>query len=486
MALDKGGAGLYQLAPRSPNAVPTACAVTAMTPTPLQYASVMVDLTPLLPGGGNGGAKWFALSLLAEMARQRPGWRWFLITTAGNNALLAERFPAMVRVKASGGDGHAAQHPDPASLPGGGCAELLFCPFTAPFYANRRVPTIATVYDLQFLAYPQFFSRVEVEERAGNFFRAAALADRLVCISDFVRDDVCRAIGLDERWVKRVHISLPGRLAVPDAAALAPLLARHGLARGRYLLYPANTWPHKNHDMLLTAAGMYFARHPMSDLKIVCPGASDDGRGVALKAAAARMGLGARVIFPGFLDEEALAGLLAAARALIFPSLFEGFGMPLLEAMAFGVPVLSADTTSLPEIAGDAALLFDPRRPHDIVRAIAAIEEDAALAERLAAAGRTRAAGFGDAATMAAAYLALFDEVIAERQRVFGALRRRLRLLGREGSRMLVRKLHEGELRPSAWLRGHLQLARAYLGRRLPRLKALAGRLRGVRASAES
>jgi glycosyltransferase involved in cell wall biosynthesis len=462
----------------------------AMSETPMQEATVMVDLTPLLPGGGNGGAKWFVLALLAGMIERRPGWRWLLLTTAANDALLSERFPTLVRLSIGGGDGTPVLGPDPAALPGGGRADLLYCPFTAPFYAKPSVPTVATVYDLQFIAYPQFFSRAEVEERAENFFRAAAAADRLVCISVYVRDQVCRATGLGTAWVKRVHISLPDRLGPCEPAALPALLQHHGLTRGRYLIYPANTWPHKNHEMLLAAAGIYFARHPASDLKIVCPGVSDEPRGQALKAAARRMGLSERAIFPGFLDERHLAGLFAGARALIFPSLFEGFGMPLLEAMAQGVPVLSANTTSLPEVAGDAALLFDPRRPDAIVAAIEAIEGEPQLAGRLAAAGRARATALGNAAAMAEAYLALFDEVIAGRRRPLGAIRRRLVLFHRDAARALAgdrRKLAR-RLRRSLgrrirgtprWLGGRLQLARAYLGGRLPGLRALAARLRG-------
>ncbi len=459
----------------------------AMSSRRPDHATVMVDLTPLLPGGGNGGAKWFVLALLEGMARARAGWRWLLLTTAANEALLAERFPAMARLRAIDGEGRAELRPDPAHLPGGGRADLLYCPFTAPFYASLLVPTVATVYDLQFAEYPQFFSRAEVEERARNFFAAAAECERLACISDYVRAQVLRMSGLAEKRARRIHITLPERLGPGDAAGEAALLARHGVLRGRYLIYPANTWPHKNHEMLLTAAGMYFARHPASDLKILCSGVSDDTRGGALKAAAARMGLAGRVLFPGFLGEGELAALLAAARALIFPSLFEGFGMPVLEAMAAGVPVLSADRASLPEIAGDAALFFDARRPGDVLRAIEAIESEPGLPARLAAAGRARAAALGDAESMTAAYLELFDEAIADERWHLGRLSRRLRRLRRAAGRALgSASLRAGargaaaalRRRLQAWLHGRLQLARAELGRRLPVLKTL---VRGVR-----
>lgn len=427
-----------------------------------EKATLVVDVTPLLPGGGNGGAKWFVLALLAEMARQRPRWRWLLLTTAANDGLLGELLPWMERLRTIDGDGRPRIRPDPSSLPDGSRAHLLYCPFTAPFYACPAVPTVATVYDLQFAEYPQFFSRAEAEERARHFYQAATVCDILVCISDYVRNHAQRISGLDGERVRRIHISLPDRLPAPDPTAIPALLGRYGLVPRRYLIYPANTWPHKNHEMLLTAAGIYFARHPESDLKIICSGVSDDSRGQALKRAAQRMGLGGRAIFSGFLSERELSGLMRSARALIFPSLFEGFGMPVLEAMSLGVPVLSAKITSLPEITGDAALLFDPRRPLDIVRAIEAIEGDSALAGRLAAAGRRRARTLGQATTMAEGYLDLFAEVLADARRLRSRLRRRLFWL-------------RWDLR---WLYRRLQRARAFLGERLPWLRVAVRRIR--------
>ena len=466
----------------APAAMSTAFAPCRSSPS-VRPALVVVDVTPMLPGGGNGGAKWFVLALLGELVWQRPHWRWLLLTTAANDGFLGELFPAMDRLMVIDGAGQLVLRPDPAQLPGGRRADLLYCPFTAPFHASPMVPTVATVYDLQFAAYPQFFSHAEAEERAGHFFRAAQVAERLVCISDYVRDHVRRVTCLPAQRVTRVHISLPDRLAAAgqaDAAAVAALMARLGLAAGRYLIYPANTWPHKNHTMLLTAAGIYFARHPESDLTLVCTGVSDDERGRMLRLAAERMGLAGRVRFPGFQSEGDLAALLGNARALIFPSLFEGFGMPVLEAMAQGMPVLSANTTSLPEIAGDAALLFDPRRPGEIVRAVEAIESDPELAPRLAAAGRLRARALGDAASMGAGYLAVFDEVLAGERCLAGMVRRRTRklLLVVGDCRRRIAPLRRIRRLPR-WLWGRVQLARAILGRRLPFLRALVRRLRG-------
>ena len=447
---------------------------------------VVVDVTPMLPGGGNGGAKWVALSLIREFLRQRPGWSWWLLTTAANDGFLGEMFPTAHRLRVLDEQGHVIAPPKLRALPGGARADMLFCPFTAPFHATPSVPTVSIVHDLQFAAYPQFFSRAEVEERGRHFSHAVVTCDRLVCVSDYVVEEVIRVTGLDRRRVRFVHNSMVDRLPVVDATTAVTALADLGLQPHRYLLYPANTWPHKNHAMLITAAGMYFAAHPDSDLKLVCTGVSDDPRGRMLRDAAVRMGLGERVLFPGFQDEHRFIALITKARALIFPSLFEGFGIPVLEAMANGVPVLCANTTSLPEVAGDAALMFDPRRPRQIVGAIEAIEDDPALGERLAAAGSRQAARLGTAASMAAGYLDIFAEALAERRRLSGLVRWQVLILRHWLAHhptvtAMVRfpgRLRRGIRRVPGRLLGQIQRIRAAASRRMPVLRLAMSRLR--------
>jgi glycosyltransferase involved in cell wall biosynthesis len=129
------------------------------------------------------------------------------------------------------------------------------------------------------------------------------------------------------------------------------------------------------------------------------------------------MGLGDRVLFPGYASETEMAALYRASLGLLFPSLYEGFGLPLLEAMALGVPVLASDTTCIPEVAGDAALYFDPRVPRAIVSAIERLCTDPELGQRLVAAGRARAASLGDPDDEASEYLDLFHTVVGGAQR---------------------------------------------------------------------
>jgi glycosyltransferase involved in cell wall biosynthesis len=285
--------------------------------------------------------------------------------------------------------------------------QLLFCPFTMPFFYDPHIPVVSVVYDLQFAYYPQFFSSQDRADREYHFRETCHRASLLVCISDYVRETVLSNSSLSPARVATIPIRLGGRLKKPGSGEIFAVLQKTGLEENGFLLYPANFWPHKNHSMLLTSFGMYRYRHPESRLQLVCTGFPDE-RMDALREAVQRMGLRSFVILPGYLPEEELAALLASCKALIFPSLYEGFGMPVLEAMAFSKPILCSNVTSLPEVAGDCALLFDPKKPQEILSAIEQIMTDSKLASSLVERGKVRIARWGGPEQMAREYLAVF------------------------------------------------------------------------------
>jgi glycosyltransferase involved in cell wall biosynthesis len=289
--------------------------------------------------------------------------------------------------------------------------DLLLCPFTAPYYHDPGVPTIAIVMQLVFDAYPQFFDAEQRFFRHRDLMWATRVSTTLACLSDYVRDRVLefgqlsseRAVTIRPRTYRR----LPHLSRTEAARSIAPL----GLEIDDFLVYPANFWPHKNHALLVTAFAMYCAAHPESRLKLVCPGQPDATRS-SLRDAAATMGLSDRILFPGYASEAGMAALYQASVGLIFPSLYEGFGLPLVEAMALSVPVLASNTTCIPEVAADAALYFDPRMPRELVHAIERITTEPELRQRLIAAGLDRAASLGDPDDEAREYLELFHAVV--------------------------------------------------------------------------
>jgi hypothetical protein len=178
------------------------------------------------------------------------------------------------------------------------------------------------------------------------------------------------------------------------------------------MFYPANFWPHKNHHMLLTAYGMFLPCNPDKKIDLVFTGALDDLQ-EELKDAVKRMGLTKRIHFLGFLPQDQLTAVWQGCEFLIFPSLYEGFGIPVLEAMSLGKPTLCSNTTSLPETGGDAALYFDPRKPGDIVQCLEQIVRDSALRKNLVNRGYQRVAGFRTE-DMTRKYLDIFQSAIKD------------------------------------------------------------------------
>ncbi len=418
---------------------------------------VAVDLTPLLPGGANGGIKPLALELVRRLAAHAPACEFVLLTAERSHAELALLdAPNVRRVCVLQGPEESPQpppgqppaavfqtaslarrvalwilrkllparvverlaalyarrfHPAPVESPllrrlG---ADLLFCPFTGIFFYDPAVPVVSVVHDLQYLYYPQFFESTDRHERDRHFRHVCQVARRVVSISEYTRASVLEHGGISPERVVTIPSAPQKRLGAPAPSSVERIFSSLPLAAGRYLLYPANFWRHKNHELLLTAFGIYRAAHPQSDLKLVLTGEPSPRRDELMEATR-RMGLAAQVLFAGYLPEEDFAALLGSAAAMIFPSLFEGFGMPVLEAMAAGVPVLCGNLTSLPEVAGDSAWLFDPRRPTEIVAAIERLETDPALREELIERGRRHAAEFLKPEEMAARYWAVFQD----------------------------------------------------------------------------
>jgi len=373
---------------------------------------IAVDLTPLLSGGANGGVKLMALELIRQLSQIAADCEFILLTAERNHDELAPLDSLNVRR-------HCVERPSattdggrtPKSLRRSLGVDLLFCPFTAPAYFDPTIPTVSVIVDLQYLYHSQFFRADDYHERDKNFKDACQLATRVVCISDYVRETVLEA-GLDPDRVTTIHIRLPHRFSRPSPDVVERVRNGSGLKDDRFLIYPANFWPHKNHLMLLTAFGIFRSRYPESDLRLVCTGAPG-AQMESLREKAERMGLGNRVLFLGYVPDEEFAALMQTALAVIFPSLYEGFGMPVLEAMACGTPVLCSNVTSLPEVAGDAALFYDPRKPTEIADAIGRIVDDPALAEDLAKRGYQRVAAFSDPSEMARQYLRVFREALA-------------------------------------------------------------------------
>ena len=163
--------------------------------------------------------------------------------------------------------------------------------------------------------------------------------------------------------------------------------------RGRFLLFAGNIKPHKNLERLIAAFGLLKRKPELEDLKLFIIG-EDVTRYGSLRRTVESVGVRQDVRFFGFVPDRTLAGLYRLASVFTFPSLYEGFGMPTLEAMACGTPVVTSRISSLPEVVGDAAVLVDPYSVEDIARGIESVLADEELAAGLVSRGRTRVQSF--------------------------------------------------------------------------------------------
>jgi glycosyltransferase involved in cell wall biosynthesis len=277
------------------------------------------------------------------------------------------------------------------------------------FY-ERGVPVISVVHDLEFQAYPEFLTPELVEAGRTAFADACWLAERLVCSSGHVRDAAFQAGKLPQERVVTIAPSFLVPREAPNRDFSAATLAEVGLEPGQFLLYATDFRPKKNHSMLITAFGIYRAQHPQSPLKLACIGEPDDSA-AALREAIQRMGVANSIILTERVTDIQRAALLTACRAIVYPSLYEGSGQPILDAMARGKPVLCSNTSALPEVVQDAGVYFDPRRPGDIVQAIESVTGDDVVLT-LSAKVRARAMALRhEADEVIQEYLAVFHEV---------------------------------------------------------------------------
>ena len=283
-------------------------------------------------------------------------------------------------------DGIAGHRWEQFALPLKSRGRLLWSPGnTGPLAVRRQV---VTVHDATFADTPECFGRAF---RAWYDFLIPRLARRVrkvMTVSEFSRRRLAEVTGVAAEDIAVVPNGVDARFAPADDDAVARVREAFGLA-GPYVLTLGSVEPRKNLATLLRAWKLVAAKR--DDLTLAVAG----GANLSIFSGEMREELPPRVKRLGYVDDALLPALYAGCAAFVFPSLYEGFGLPPLEAMACGAAVVSSDATALPEVIGpDAALFVDPRDAHEMAAATSHVCDDAALRERLASAGRARAASY--------------------------------------------------------------------------------------------
>jgi len=266
--------------------------------------------------------------------------------------------------------------------------DVLHYPLTLPV-PRTRLPCVLTLHDVQHHDLPELFSRAQHTWRRAAYDNAARRATVVIAVSGHAKGRIVERIGIAPDRIEVAHHGIDTRRFTSGwTSGDEEALAAYGLPE-RFLFYPAALWPHKNHNRLLDS----LAAVDDPELGVVFTGPRFGG-GARLMEGVARRRLGERVRHLGPVPPTVVPALYRRAAALIFPSLYEGFGTPPLEAMACGCPVACSSAASLPEICGDAALMFDPGSTESIAAAVRRIVSDSDLRGRLRQAGVERAREF--------------------------------------------------------------------------------------------
>jgi glycosyltransferase involved in cell wall biosynthesis len=268
--------------------------------------------------------------------------------------------------------------------------------FHAPHYVlPPLVPcrSVVTIHDCIHLMFPQYlpnwlahgYARASIE-------MAARRATRVLTVSESSKRDILRFVDVDPDKIDVIYNAYDERFAIePHEDDLVRLRERYQM-QAPFILYAGNVKPHKNLERLIDAFHLMRGRG-LDDVKLIMIG-DDISKYAALRRAVHRHQLHSSVRFLGYLPEDKLAVMYRLATVFVFPSLYEGFGLPPLEAMASGTPVVTSNVSSLPEVAGDAAVLVDPYDPQAIADGIERVLNDRDLRDTLRRKGLARAKQF--------------------------------------------------------------------------------------------
>ncbi len=284
---------------------------------------------------------------------------------------------------------HVAAEPTIQTELEAGGYDLLFCPLLVLEPLQSKIPSAVMIPDLQHEFFPEFFDPEILLWRRRTYRPSAFQADVVFTLSEHAKKSVVERFRISPEKIEVIYLDVDEefRIATP-----APSGAFQSLQLPKdYLYFPANFWPHKNHSNLLRALRILRERHP--ELGLVLTGASSSGV-ERVEKEIGELGLQQCVRILGYRDREVVVELYRQARALVFASKFEGFGIPLLEAFHTGTPVITSNVGSCSEVAAGAALLIDPSDPADIAAGIMRVLREPELRWQLIEKGKARAQDF--------------------------------------------------------------------------------------------
>jgi len=270
--------------------------------------------------------------------------------------------------------------------------DLLHVQYTAPPFAP--CPVVTTIHDLAFEHLPETFNRRSWMQLRLTVRRTARRAAHIITVSDYSRGDISRTYGIDPDRITVTPEAAPPHFApITNETELRRIRESYGIQRD-YILSLCSIQPRKNLVRLIEAYSCLRGVSPEGKLPQLVLAGKRGWLDNETFRAAERNALGRDILFTGYVPEQDLVGLYSGAICFVYPSYFEGFGLPVVEAMQCGVPVIAGNRTSLPEIVGEAGLLFDPFDTKALVKALTRVTDDSAYRAVLRTKGLERAKDF--------------------------------------------------------------------------------------------
>lgn len=366
----------------------------------LSVLVVAVDLTPLKPGGENGGHKPAIFSMLAEAGRQRQETLVFIFLTNSDTHSEVRKIArpqdllicvldraASLELKNEGTPAEFKLTPPPKNLVSRIGADVFYCPFGAAAFHTSEVPTVAFIADLLHRDYPFTLTSAQIAERETHIAKTVSVAAMIQCNSRSMVERMIVHYQFPEEKLFYTYLPVQALLDA-DPATSEELVRKLGI-NAPFFFYPANLWKHKNHETLLVAYRLYREQAGDAAWDLVLT-FHEDKRAGEIRELIQALGIEAHVHCPGYVSEAGLRALWQSAGALVFPSLHEGFGIPLVEAMHYGAPIIAGSDFSLSEIGGDACYRVNPRKVESVAEGLQKVSQDGVLREKLKCLGRQR------------------------------------------------------------------------------------------------
>jgi len=341
----------------------------------------MVDLVPMQAGGVNGGHKLAVIELLKALGRLKDYQFIFVFLIRASIIAEVRQFARVQDITICVHEDVAVSLGDmpdvaefkmlnpPFNLADRLAVDVVYCPFGDVTHAGDNVPTIAFVADLLHRDWPFGLSEQEKQHREKYISRSLLRANRIQCNSRAIMRSIQRHYNVPSERLFYTHLPMHNRFVKIERESDQTTYPF------KYFFYPANFWEHKNHEALLLGYYQYLHRSRGERWHLILSG-NADFRADYVQRLASSLGIEAYVHFQGYVKEERLHALFLNAGCLVFPSLHEGFGMPVVEAMSFQLPIICSREYSLKEVGGNAFHLINPRRPESIADAMLSVSSN--------------------------------------------------------------------------------------------------------------